>query len=724
MWHFKLNKKTTRIIKGFFVIFLVFSWLITGWPGIWLPAKNGEEVRFPPLLQQVRAASAGPRDCSSGSDVTGDSGGTTSWTTPNNACTTSANTTNALPITGIYAGHYLQTTGFGFTLPSNATVQGIQVTLSRTGTQSQGRYVLDNKVRIVKGGTIGTAKDLATTNDWATDTTPTYGTTSELWGESWLYSDINAANFGFAISPKSSGNKAETARVNAFVTITVTYSLPTTTLGADVANDPAAITVAPGSGIRSAGQFTLTTSSGSDTVPDLTLTLGGSPAGSYVAVDSVSIRATSCAGTLYFSAVAPSSDSVSFSGGTALNASTGGNTYLICITPKDHTLASGTYSVSPYISSTWTSGNGNTKAGTDSNTKALTIDNTAPSGATNPGGVAGDTKVTISWTTSGSGDFNTTSGSVVYRWLDSAGSEVPAEASTPSVGSTNGNATAACVVSSAGSTPLSKIDGTGGSSPECTTDALINGQAYAYKVFQKDNYGNYDAGISIGPFTPTVAQPTYSQNRYAWYYENTDLTNPTDYWPSGSLDLGENAAITTTPVANDPPDTTQKLRLRVNFSVATANLAITTKYFKLQYRTGTDSDCSAGSWTDVYTGNAWDYAASGITDGADITKSLSDTTTGGGEEYVKSRPSQLNHVAANIGDIVEYDFHIVGTTATTAERYLFRVVESDIAGTGTTAFASYAGACPILHTEPGTGNLMRHGNVFTGSLEQGFYWAD
>jgi len=259
------------------------------------------------------------------------------------------------------------------------------------------------------------------------------------------------------------------------------------------------------------------------------------------------------------------------------------------------------------------------------------------------------------------------------------------------------------------------------------------GTAVAHAEFARVGLNAYDGVASLAAsyagafewFQHTfVAASTFTQNRYAWYYENTDLVNPTDYWPSGSLDLGENAAITTIPVGNDPPDTTQKLRLRVNFSVATANLAINTKYFKLQYRTGTDSDCSAGSWTDVYTGNAWDYAASGITDGADITKSLSDTTTGGGEEYVKSRPSQLNHVAANIGDIVEYDFHIVGTTATTAERYLFRVVESDIAGTGTTAFASYAGACPILHTEPGTGNLMRHGNVFTGSLEQGFYWAD
>jgi hypothetical protein len=496
----------------------------------------------------------------------------------------------------------------------------------------------------------------------------------------------------------------------------------TTTLS--TSSDPAPATVAPGSGIRSAGQFALTTSTGSDTVTALTLTLAGSPAGSYAAIDSVSIRDTSCAGTLYFSAVAPSSDSVSFSGGTALAASTGGNTYLICVTPKDHTLAAGTYSVSPYSSTTWTSSNGNTRVTTDANSNALTIDNTAPSGATLTSGSAGVGNVTLNWTTSSSGDFDTTNGSVILRWTSgSAGSEVPAEGNSSYVAgdSIAPSATVACVISSNSSTALSKVNGTGGSSG-CTTSALTPGQQYTYVVFQRDQYGNYDAGVSIGTFTPTSASSTFTQNKYLWYEDN-DLADPTSVW--GTPDLLENQAIVVIPPGNDPPDATQELRLRVNMVVNTANLLVSTKYFKLEYKAATDGSCVSGSWTDVDTGNAWAYAGSTVADGADIVKVLSDTTTGKGEEYVKSKGSgtSLNHVAANSTEIIEYDFHIVGTSSIANSQYSFRVVETNAGGTSETVFDGYTN-CPTLTTEPGTQNLLRHGNVFTEEIEKGFFWAN
>lgn len=283
---------------------------------------------------------------------------------------------------------------------------------------------------------------------------------------------------------------------------------PTGTTTLSTATDPNAATVAPGSGIVSAGQFTYTTSSGTDTITALTVTLGGSPAGSYAALTSVSIRAGTCAGTLYFAAVTPTGDSVSFSGGTALPVSTSGNTYLICVTPKDQTLGAGTYSVSPYVSSTWTSGSSNAKAGTDSNANALTIDNTAPNGATSTSGSAGTGKVTLNWTASNSADI---SQSVILRWTAATpGAEVPADGSSYTAGNTITTATVACVLTSTASQVHSGvIDGTAGSAG-CNTSALTNGQAYSYKVFQKDSYGNYDAGVTFNgsPFTPVAATTT------------------------------------------------------------------------------------------------------------------------------------------------------------------------------------------------------------------------
>lgn len=333
---------------------------------------------------------------------------------------------------------------------------------------------------------------------------------------------------------------------------------PVATTTLSTSTDPVTATVAPGSGIRSTGQFTYTTSSGSDTITSLTLTLGSSPTGSYNALNDISIRSGSCTGTLYFSAVTPSSNSVSFSGGTALPVSAGGNTYVICVTPKDQTLATGTYSISPYVSSTWTSGNGNTKTGTDTNANTLTIDNTPPNSATSVSGVAGNTKITMNWTTSNSSDFNTTAGSVVYRWTgNSAGSEVPTEGSSPVKGSTNSTATVACVTSSNSSTSQSKTDGSSGSS-ECTTTALTNGQAYTYKVFQKDSYGNYDSGTTMGTFSPTDICSSIT----------------TGNWSSGSSWTGACSGGSGQPIAGDNVQVTAGTSITVDGAQAASRLNV------------------------------------------------------------------------------------------------------------------------------------------------------
>ncbi len=494
----------------------------------------------------------------------------------------------------------------------------------------------------------------------------------------------------------------------------------TTTLS--TSSDPAPATVAPGSGIVSAGQFALTTSTGSDTVTALTLTLAGSPVGSYAAASSVSIRATSCAGTLYFAAVTPSSDSVAFSGGTALPVSTGGDTYYICVTPKDHTLASGTYSVSPYVSATWTSGNGNTKAGTDTNANALTIDNTAPNGATSVSGLGGVAAVTLNWTASNSTDFNTTSGSVIYRWLGaSAGAEVPAEGSTATTGAANGTATTACVVSSAISAVLSKIDGTGGSA-ECTTAALTSGQAYTYKVFQKDNYGNYDTGVLIGTFTPSAAAAYLTQNNFRFYVTANSVTL-TDPWSSGTLDLGEKAVLTQLPAQNLALTSGDKIRIKINFGVTVANLTAAAQAFQLEYSAA--EDCTtASSWTAVgakASAGIWrlfDEAA--LADSTVETNNLSNSTGTAQGYYSEINPSSTNPNAVNISQLSEWDWPVENNGAAENTTYCFRMAKS-----GGAAFDAYnADSYPKLTTAPGTSVLMRHGNFFQNGSEKGFFWTN
>ena len=155
-----------------------------------------------------------------------------------------------------------------------------------------------------------------------------------------------------------------------------------------------------------------------------------------------------------------------------------------------------------------------TASGADTTSDTVTIDNASPNGATTTNGSAGDQNVTLNWTASDSGDFDTTSGSVLLRWASgSAGSAVPAEGKSDyAAGDTITDtpiATVACVISSAALASLSKIDGSGGDAG-CTTTALTNGQQYTYAAFQRDTNGNYDAGASIGTFIPQSVSLTFT----------------------------------------------------------------------------------------------------------------------------------------------------------------------------------------------------------------------
>jgi hypothetical protein len=109
--------------------------------------------------------------------------------------------------------------------------------------------IVDNAVRIVKSGTIGSTDRSSGTNWPQTFGYTSYGGSSDLWGETWTPSDINSSDFGFAISAIGEGPNT-TAQVDN-VRITVYYSGPsevisyannsTPTSGADLttnANDP------------------------------------------------------------------------------------------------------------------------------------------------------------------------------------------------------------------------------------------------------------------------------------------------------------------------------------------------------------------------------------------------------------------------------------------------------------------------------------------------------
>ncbi len=193
--------------------------------------KNIFSSRIPILLSVVlffvlpmmaHADSSGPNSASTGADDAGT--GSVTWTSPENI-TTSDNIGAGAGLTSLNTtSHYLKATNFGFSIPSGATINGIVVEWERKDNDIMGANSKDNAVRIVKGGTIG-ATDKSSASTWpASDAYASYGSSSDLWGETWTVSDINASTFGAALSAISVISANSAAPTVDHVRITVYYT--------------------------------------------------------------------------------------------------------------------------------------------------------------------------------------------------------------------------------------------------------------------------------------------------------------------------------------------------------------------------------------------------------------------------------------------------------------------------------------------------------------------
>lgn len=164
-------------------------------------------------------ASQGPRDPASA--ATDSAGGTVDWTpgTETNIFVSDNTRATVLVATG-QESYYLKATNFGFTVPAGATINGIVVDVERS--LASGAGVHDGKLRIIKGGVIGATDRADTTTIWpaTTDGTVSYGSSSDLWGETWSSSDVNGSTFGVALTAvRVSGATVNTRVDNMRITV-------------------------------------------------------------------------------------------------------------------------------------------------------------------------------------------------------------------------------------------------------------------------------------------------------------------------------------------------------------------------------------------------------------------------------------------------------------------------------------------------------------------------
>ena len=176
------------------------------------------------VAQDLGAGGSGTQQGPNNTGLSVDAGGGgVAWT---NASGPGSGSTATATLAGTATNsHVLQFTNFGFSVPVSATITGISVTTSRMA--STAGELFTNSLKILQAGTpVGT--DHAPNVFWGNSfQNEGAGASTDLWGVTWTPAQINASNFGFQVQVTQDTTGSATASIQAFPTITVFYTAPT-----------------------------------------------------------------------------------------------------------------------------------------------------------------------------------------------------------------------------------------------------------------------------------------------------------------------------------------------------------------------------------------------------------------------------------------------------------------------------------------------------------------
>ena len=166
-----------------------------------LTLKNSKLLLLTFLLCNtfLNAQTQGPNHASVGLT----SGAGSNWSNP--TYITAADALYAsVSLGGNGSSRYLRGQAYGFTIPTGATIDGIEVSIRRQSSSNNGgNSINDVSLQLAKNGTI-LGSNYATTTDWPTTmAVANYGGATDLWGTTWTPADINNVNFGVALSVKN-----------------------------------------------------------------------------------------------------------------------------------------------------------------------------------------------------------------------------------------------------------------------------------------------------------------------------------------------------------------------------------------------------------------------------------------------------------------------------------------------------------------------------------------
>lgn len=217
-----------------------------------------------------------------------------------------------------------------------------------------------------------------------------------------------------------------------------------------------------------------------------------------------------------------------------------------------------------------------------------------------------------------------------------------------------------------------RSSGPGSAHPRVLLGARIVDEAQ-FELWKSDEGQNQTFRVEVVEWP--VADTSIRQVNYRFYEDNNSLT-PTDPWPPGPANLGENAAMTD---VDSPLGEGERVRIRMALFVNNASLAAEGASFNLEYGRR-DTTCSAiSAWQTVGgpgSGAIWRGVDAGPGDGATLPSTVLSVSNIAGT-YEESNPSAVNPTAVDIGEYVEYDWLIENNGALQRSSYCFRMVEND-----------------------------------------------
>ena len=149
------------------------------------------------------AFSDGPSNPSQGANVDLNEG--MDWQDPGEIVSPGEPYATATLTQGSLYSDYLQGTDYGFVIPDDVTITGIEVAVNRR-VITHNANIMDYELRLLKDGTV-TGENKASDVTWPTSfTVETYGGPTDLWGADWTPADINSPYFGASLAAYRDNN--------------------------------------------------------------------------------------------------------------------------------------------------------------------------------------------------------------------------------------------------------------------------------------------------------------------------------------------------------------------------------------------------------------------------------------------------------------------------------------------------------------------------------------